>query len=812
MVRLSIARKLPLAIAALALLVSAGVGIAGYAIASRTAEDLTFARLDGLAADRSDLLRSHLASLELSVQTAARSETVQNALRDLHFGWLKMADGARQQLFDAYVTKNPNPAGERSKLTDALTASNYDSAHSRVHPALQVLARSAGFEDIYLFDNDGNAVYTVEKGDDYAGAFAPGGAFAETGLGHLLAQLTDNQPGVSLSDIGRYAPSANEATAFMAAPVLDKRGVRAGSIAVRLPIAEFGTLINRRDGLGETGEVVIVGTDHLLRNDSAFSPKPDILETSFDNPLVDSALAGKAAKGAVAASYRSGSLLVDAVPLDDGNARWAVVTMVATGEAMGPVVAMGQTMLVSALVLMIVAGIAAWMVSHRITTPITRLTETMTMLTTGKLEVDVPYADGSDEIGDMARAVEVFRQNGVRVAELTEVEAGRAQREQAARDKMMLELQSAFGEVVAAAAEGDFSRKVETRFADTELNTLAIGINDIMEIVDRGLGEAGTVLGALAEADLTRRMDGNFKGAFATLSSDINKVSDRLSEIISQLRVASTTLSSATGAILAGSDDLAMRTLRQSATIEETSGTMVQLAETVSRNADRAKEASQLVARLTQTAEASGEVMNSATSSMERITASSNQISSIIGLIDDIAFQTNLLALNASVEAARAGDAGRGFAVVAVEVRRLAQSAANASSEVKTLVERSGDEVRSGTKQVTDAAAKIGEMLNSARTSNALVESIAVESRDQAGAIGNVSAAMRTLEEMTQHGSGLIEETNAAIAKADRQVAEMDGLVELFIVRPTEVIAANHAAPGAAGRPRPSVHRLRSAS
>src|SRR5262249_28164740 len=161
---------------------------------------------------------------------------------------------------------------------------------------------------------------------------------------------------------------------------------------------------------------------------------------------------------------------------------------------------------------------------------------------------------------------------------------------------------------------------------------------------------------------------------------------------------------------LAGANDLSERTTKQAATIEETSATMEQLASTVADNAKRAGEASSNAEEVTGTAEAGGKVMSQATEAMERITASSAKISNIIGLIDDIAFQTNLLALNASVEAARAGDAGKGFAVVAVEVRRLAQSAASASAEVKVLIEQSGTEVAGGTKLVAEAAGQLDAM------------------------------------------------------------------------------------------------------
>jgi len=178
--------------------------------------------------------------------------------------------------------------------------------------------------------------------------------------------------------------------------------------------------------------------------------------------------------------------------------------------------------------------------------------------------------------------------------------------------------------------------------------------------------------------------------------------------------------------------------------------------------------------------------MDAATSAMERITQSSAKISNIIGMIDDIAFQTNLLALNASVEAARAGDAGKGFAVVAVEVRRLAQSAAQASSEVKVLIEQSAGEVNTGSKLVGQAAGKLKAMLEAARSNNGLLESIANDSREQASAIEEVTTAVRTMDEMTQHNAALVEETNAAIEQTETQAVELDRIVAVFRIHHKE--------------------------
>jgi methyl-accepting chemotaxis protein len=358
-------------------------------------------------------------------------------------------------------------------------------------------------------------------------------------------------------------------------------------------------------------------------------------------------------------------------------------------------------------------------------------------------------------------------------------ETERSERNQTHRE-MMLELQSAMGGVVDAASSGDFSRRVETRFADAELNGLADGINKLVATVDRGIGETGRVLAAVASTDLSRRVPGEHQGAFAELQLNTNAVADRLSDIVGRLRETSNSLKTATGELLGGANDLSERTRRQSATIQQTATAIAQLSQAVQQNAQAAGAASGKASNVSRTAEEGGRVMAAATVAMEKITASSQKISNIIGLIDDIAFQTNLLALNASVEAARAGEAGKGFAVVAIEVRRLAQSAAEASAEIKVLIEQSSAEVGSGSRLVADAAARLETMVEAARDSNVLMEGIARESREQAAGIEDVNTAVRDLDEMTQHNAALVEQTNAAIEQTEAQVRGLDDIVEVF--------------------------------
>ena len=778
----TIARRLPLMLVVSAALVSLGVGFGGYFIGSQLVGDLTAQNLSALAYERAKQVEDLTAAVRSDLHATATSQTVALALRELGSAWQQIDGDRGAALQKAFVTDNTNPPDQRMLMDKGPTELYYSLSHERYNPTFREQIQAHGYADLYLIALDGSVIYSVAKQGDFgANLAAPDSPLADTGLAQAFKTVvanTDLKAPAVFVDFASYAP-ANDVSGFFAEPIINAYNSIIGVLAIRVNPPLVAAVVGDRTGLGQTGEVLVVGADHLLRVDSAFTDGNDVLKTALDGSIVDSALAGSPASG-FSHAYRDTGMLMAAAPVRDAGTKWAVVATITEAEALAPIVALRNAMLLVGGALLLIAAIAGFFFARSITRPISLLTAAMGALAEGDLAVEVKGSGRHDEIGEMARTVEVFRESAMKVNTMTEEERAGSEQRRVERTTMMQALQRAFGEVVDAAVSGDFSKRVDAEFPDRELNVIAASINNLVETVDRGLGETGRVLSALAQTDLTHRVEGEYSGAFHQLKTDTNAVAEKLGEIVGKLRQTSRSLKTATSEILSGANDLSERTTKQAATIEETSATMEQLSATVLQNAQRAKDASVVAASVTRTAEEGGAVMLKATDAMERITSSSGKISNIIGLIDDIAFQTNLLALNASVEAARAGEAGKGFAVVAVEVRRLAQSAAQASNEVKGLIEQSGAEVKTGSKLVVEAASKLEAMLTAARSSNELMDGIAKQSQDQAASIEEVNAAVRQLDEMTQHNAALVEETNTSIERTEEQAVELDRIVEVF--------------------------------
>ena len=412
--------------------------------------------------------------------------------------------------------------------------------------------------------------------------------------------------------------------------------------------------------------------------------------------------------------------------------------------------------------------------------PLTLITQAMGKLSGGDIDVEIPAADRTDDIGDMARMVLVFKENAIEKARVEERSEDARQQFESDRKAQESILESSVGDVVSAAIEGDLSKRIDTTNLSGVLERVSGGVNTLLENVDRGLTETGKVMSALAEGDLTQRMKGDYEGAFAQLKQDANSMAEQIETIAGRISSVTGAVRGATREIAAGIGDLSARTEHQASSLEETTASMEELSTTVRQNAGNAQEANQVSDVARQSADAGSAVAEKAVSAMSGIEDSSRQITDIVGLIQEIAFQTNLLALNASVEAARAGEAGKGFAVVANEVRALAQRAATASKDIKELIVNSDNQVKQGVELVNQAGASLGEIVTSVKKVADFVADIAAASQEQSSGIDQVSGAITNMDEMTQQNASLVEETTAALTSAQTQIEDLRQAVGFF--------------------------------
>jgi len=303
-----------------------------------------------------------------------------------------------------------------------------------------------------------------------------------------------------------------------------------------------------------------------------------------------------------------------------------------------------------------------------------------------------------------------------------------------------------------------------------------------MQSICRPLEDACRFADAVAQGDLTQRLDPRGHDEITALQRSLVGMQNALSKLVGDIRHASDSINTASVEIAAGNQDLSGRTEQTASALQQTASSMEQLNGTVHQTAESARTANALAGTATQAAQRGGEVVSQVVRNMEDITQSSKKIGEIIGVIDGIAFQTNILALNAAVEAARAGEQGRGFAVVASEVRSLAQRSANAAREIKTLIGASVEKVESGARLVQDAGATMQEIVTGVQRVSHIIGEITTAATGQSNELGQVNTAVTQLDQMTQQNAALVEQSAAAAESMRDQAHRLSQVVEVFHV------------------------------
>ena len=395
-------------------------------------------------------------------------------------------------------------------------------------------------------------------------------------------------------------------------------------------------------------------------------------------------------------------------------------------------------------VLLFLVGL--WFIRIRAVAPLTSIGDYMRRLADGDYSQDVPFADRTDEIGGMAKSVDVFRNAALERKRL---------REDMERDRQLTEEQ----------------RIERHRISAEEAASLKVVVDTL-----------GAGLNRLADCNIRMTIDEPFAENFEMLRTDFNNSIATFQATLEQVLTKTRHINDDSQAMREAADNLSRRTEQQAAALEQTAAALEEVTSTVRASVERTTETRDLVREAKNCTTASTGVVRSAVEAMKRIEGASGEIGRIIEVIDQIAFQTNLLALNAGVEAARAGDAGKGFAVVAQEVRELAQRSASAAKEISSLVENSRREVTTGVKLVAETGEALGRIEGFVSEIDVKVDAITTASREQSVGLNEISTAVNSIDQMTQQNASMVEETTAighSLASGSEELGELVGRFKL---------------------------------
>lgn len=436
--RMKISKKLPLIMIGLTVINVAGVtALQEYLMygdslrASQTA-------LESDQIMQEDQLRSYLTSIKEELVVLSDNGYIRDAIRDFDTGYKALGYAPDQQLQKIYIDNNPNKAGEKDKLDAAQDGSAYSAAHAKYHPWFHKLQQFREYYDVFLFNKDGDIVYTVFKERDF-GTNVLTGPWKDTDIAKAFTDARDNpnDHSVHFYDFSAYAPSNGVPASFMSAPVLDENGQFLGVIAFQMPAGRINEYFKDMSDLGKTAASYLVGTDHLMRTDYAFADEPTTLKMKIEEEAVNRALNGEKGVFIEVDEHTKEKAVTSYRPFEFEGVKWAMVTEKLLDEVLIPFQEIQKLSIICSLsILFIVALVTSWY-SSTLTKALKRMVETMKKLADGDNAVAIPSLERHDELGDMAKAVQVFKENAIEMERLeAETEKGKIRAEQEKRDAM----------------------------------------------------------------------------------------------------------------------------------------------------------------------------------------------------------------------------------------------------------------------------------------------------------------------------------------------------------------------------------------
>lgn len=685
-----ISSKITALVLLIAALLSLSLGFSAYLAASNLAERSIVERESGLAEAQVARLTAYFETIEDELHTLAGDPSLLAATRAFKVAWADLStpdSTATEALQAAYITDNPSPTGEKDALDRAPEQTRYNQIHGQFHPWLRGFLNRRGYYDIFIFDTEGNLIYSVFKELDYA-TNLNSGPWRETDLGNAFRAALQNGDAESTSffDFKPYAPSSDAPASFIATPIVDGSGVL-GVLAFQMPIDGINATMDVGRALGDAGEMILAGTDGLLRNDSPYTEANDILATTFDHPALDVALSGEIGKG-TAKVYRDEAMQFVARPLSFAGTQFAVIGMASAEEFHRPVVALRNTILMISAGALVGAAAIGLAFAGTIARPLTRLAQAMGRLAKGETDLVFDGVGRRDEVGEIASAVTGFRDKVV------------------GRDRHIRQL------------IGDFKA----------------GIGETVSGIDASAGQMNDTAGALTRiAGDTRERTGSAASASTEASSNVQTVASAAEELSASIGEIDAQVSRASEVVAQANQqaDKSNTDISELSTAAQRIGEVVTLIQGIAEQtnllalnatieAARAGEAgrgfavvaNEVKALANQTAVATEDISQQIAGIQESTAGAVSAMGQICTIMDEVNAITGSIAASVEQQSSATQEISRNVQEAATGTKEVAQNVESISGAMDETT-RSADDVEGAARELGDRTARLRDQIAS---------------------------------------------------------------------------------------------------